>query len=363
MTSYPARGKLPPDVNLFLDRLLPWIVATLGGAVFHLLHVPLAWMLGAMAGTAALAWHRRVETPAWPRQGALIVIGLALGQTFSGPVLAALGAALPAILLAGLLSIVVGMLCVPVFMRLARVDARTGFFSCIPGGVLVMVVVGQRAGAPVAPVTLAQTVRVVLVVILMPPLLTWLAPHGQAGEFLAPRLPFDAVGLVVMLLAGWVAALLLRRAGLANPWMMGPCFLAIGAAAFDRLPGGVPPFFVDAAQVGMGVALGQKLSRDFLLSSRRLLTASVASTLLLCALGALVGLMLAFAWGLPVSAALLGMAPGGMAEMGVTAKALGAAVPLVMAFHLCRTLLCSLVLGQVWALSDRLRLFSPRRGA
>lgn len=350
----PPFPRLPPAV-------LPWACAIPGGALFALLHVPLAWMLGAMAATAALAWFRPVEVPAWPRQAALITLGLAFGQTFSGPVLGALAGALPAIIGAAVLSVGAGMLCVPAFMRLAGVDARTGFFSTIPGGVVVMAVLAQRNGAPVAPVTLAQTARVLVVVLVMPPLLTWLAPHGEAGAFLAPRLPLDWAGLAAMLLAGTAAALLLRRAGLANPWMMGPCALAIAAAGFDRLPSSVPPVLVDAAQVAMGVALGQRLSREFLLTSRRLLQAAVVSSLLLCALGAGFALALAWASGLPVSATLLGMAPGGMPEMGVTAKALGAAVPLVMGFHLCRTLFCSLLLGPVFALAERLRLFSPRR--
>ncbi len=275
--------------------------------------------------------------------------------------LGALAGALPAIIAAAALSIGAGMLCVPAFMRLARVDARAAFFSSVPGGVVVMAVLAQRNGAPVAAVTLAQTARVLVVVLLMPPLLTWLAPHGQAGAFLAPRLPTDLFGLAAMGLAGTAAALLLRRLGLANPWMMGPCALAITAAAFGKLPSAVPVALVDAAQVAMGVALGQKLSREFLLSSRRLLQAAVVSSLLLCALGAGFALLLAWASGLPVSATLLGMAPGGMPEMGVTAKALGAAVPLVMGFHLCRTLACSLLLGPVFALAERLRLFAPRR--
>jgi hypothetical protein len=87
------------------------------------------------------------------------------------------------------------------------------------------------------------------------------------------------------------------------------------------------------------------VSRDFLLRSRRLAAASAASALLLCAICALMGYLLALAAGLPAAAAMLGLAPGGMPEMGVTAKVLEVAVPLVMAFHLTRTLMCNFLLG------------------
>lgn len=330
--------------------------AVAGGAIFALLHVPLAWMIGAMFGTAALAWSRPVAVHAATRPASLLMIGLAFGQTFSGPVLAALAGAAPAILLAALLSIAAGIAAVPVFMRMAGTDARTAFFAVIPGGVVVMAVLAQRAGAPLAPVTLAQTVRVLVVVLVMPPALSALAPHGDSAAFIAPRLPFDAAGLAVMIAVGLLGALALRRTGLANPWMIGPCMLAIGAAAFNQLPSAVPPVLIDAAQVGMGAALGQKLTREFLLSSRRLMRAALASSLFLCLICALIGAALAWAMGLPPAAVMLGMAPGGMPEMGVTAKALEVAVPLVLGFHLTRTLMCNFLLGPIYRLLSAIAL-------
>lgn len=341
----------------FPQRLAPHLLtlaaALTGGAICHLLAVPLAWMIGAMTGTALLAWFRPVAVNAQARPAALIVLGLAFGQTFSGPVLGALLQALPVILLAGLLSIAAGVAAVPIFTRLAGVDPRTGYFAVVPGGVIVMVVLAQRVGAPLAPVTLAQTVRVVIVVLAIPPLLTAFAPLGDSTAFLAPRLALDWVGLAGMLAVGFLAALALRRTGIANPWMIGPCLLAITAAAFDALPSSVPTVLVDAAQVAMGATLGQRLTREFLLSSRRLLWASIISALVLCVVCLALGAGLGWASGLPVGAVMLGMAPGGMPEMGITAKTLELAVPLVLGFHLARTLMCNFLIGPVWTLMNR----------
>lgn len=342
---------LPPRLA---THLLTLAAALTGGAICHLLSVPLAWMIGSMAGTAALAWFRPVAVNAHARPAALIVLGLAFGQTFSGPVLGALLGTLPVILLAGLLSIAAGVAAVPIFTRLAGVDPRTGYFAAVPGGVIVMVVLAQRMGAPLAPVTMAQTVRVVIVVLAIPPLLTAFAPAGDSGAFLAPRIALDLVGLGVMLVVGLLAALALRRTGIANPWMIGPCLLAVTAAAFDVLPSAVPGVMVDAAQVAMGATLGQRLTREFLLSSRRLLWASVVSALFLSVLCLLLGAALGWASGLPMGATMLGLAPGGMPEMGITAKALELAVPLVLAFHLARTLMCNFLIGPVWTLMNRL---------
>jgi uncharacterized membrane protein AbrB (regulator of aidB expression) len=50
------------------------------------------------------------------------------------------------------------------------------------------------------------------------------------------------------------------------------------------------------------------------------------------------------------------MSPGGMPEMTITAKALEVGVPLVLGFHLVRTLVCNLFVVPIWRLLVRLRL-------
>jgi uncharacterized membrane protein AbrB (regulator of aidB expression) len=121
----------------------------------------------------------------------------------------------------------------------------------------------------------------------------------------------------------------------------------------------VPIELVNAAQVAMGAALGVRMTRDFILGARRLVVASLVSAFLLSALLAAIAIPLAWLGGLPTPAVVLGMAPGGMPEMAVTAKALDLAVPLVLSFHLVRTMLCNLVLGPVWSVVSKL-LGAPR---
>jgi membrane AbrB-like protein len=344
----------------FAAYLLTALAATAGGGIAWLLHIPLPWMLGAMAATGALAWRERAVVAPGVRPVALLALGLGLGQTFTTPVLAALAWALPWLVVAAVVSILVGALVARAFARLAGTDPRTGYFSAVPGGIIVMVVLAQRAGVSVPAVTLAQTIRVMVVVVIFPPLVTWLAPFLAAGDgagaFFAERPPVHLPGLALMFAAGLAVALVIRRLDLANPWMLGPCALVITLSAFDALPSGVPLWMIDAAQVGMGAGLGARMSRRFLLASRRLALASVASTFLLSAL--LAGLAVGLAWvsGLPQMAVVLGMAPGGMPEMTITAKALGFAVPLVLGFHLVRTVACNLLVGPVWRLAERVGL-------
>lgn len=345
-----------PAPETLRRQALTLLTAALGGAALALPRVPLAWMIGAMLATAALGWHRpgAVAAPPWARPAAMVVLGLAFGQSFSGPVLAAVTGALPVLALSGLLTIASGLLVARLFTRLAGTDARTGFFCAVPGGIVVMAMLAQEAGASVATVTLAQTLRVLVVVLTFPPLLGWLAPHGDAAAFTAPPPPFWPPGLGLVAAGGLLLGWPMRRLGLANPWMLGPCFLAMGLAASGHLPSGVPRWLVNAAQVGMGATLGMRLNRGFLLASRRLALASVLSAAVLSLLLAVLAVAIGWAARLPVAAMILGLAPGGMPEMALTAQALELAVPLVLGFHLVRTVLCNLLVGPIYRVGARL---------
>jgi membrane AbrB-like protein len=345
-----------PDPVPLRAVLVTILASTAGGGLFWVLGIPLPWMLGAMAATGALAWNERAHVLKPTRPTALILLGLGLGQTFTAPVIAAVVLALPWLILAAALSILVGVLVARLFARWAGTDAETGYYASVPGGVVVMAVLAQRAGVPVPTVTLAQTIRVMIVVAIVPPLVTWLAPRGGAGIFLAERPEVHLSGLVLLLALGVAVALAVARLGMANPWMLGPCGLVIALSAAGLLPSGVPGWMVDAAQLGMGMALGQRMTRKFLLSSRRLAIASVAMTAVLVAAMAALAAGLTLVSGLPLAEVALGMSPGGMPEMTVTAKALELGVPLVLGFHIVRTLLCNFAVAPIWRAMVGLRL-------
>ncbi len=345
-----------PDPVPLRAVLVTILASAAMGALFKLVGIPLPWMLGAMAATGALAWNERAHVLKPTRPTALILLGLGLGQTFTAPVITAVVLALPWLIVAAVLSILVGVLVARLFARWAGTDAETGYYASVPGGVVVMAVLAQRAGVSVPTVTLAQTIRVMIVVAIVPPLVTWFAPRGSAGIFLAERPEVHLWGLVLLLALGVAVALAVARLGMANPWMLGPCGLVIALSAAGLLPSGVPGWMVDAAQLGMGMALGQRMTRKFLLSSRRLAIASVAMTAVLVAVMAALAAGLTLVSGLPLAEVALGMSPGGMPEMTVTAKALELGVPLVLGFHIVRTLLCNFAVAPIWRALVRLRL-------
>ncbi|MBB5690549.1 hypothetical protein FHS88_002684 [Roseomonas alkaliterrae] len=339
----PARP--PPDA--YLRTVL---LCTLAGGLFTLVGVPLGWMIGAFIAAGWLAIRGAAAVPGPARPVALVVLGLGLGQTFTAPVLGAVLAALPAILAGGMLSIVAGILTAPLWRRIARSDARTAFFAAIPGGIMTMAVLAARAGASVSQVTVAQSLRMGVVVLVYPPLIALAAAGAARDEAFAAVLPPLAWGgLLALLAAGALVAAAGERLGLANAAMLAPCLLAMALSGTGLLPSSVPRWMIDAAQVAMGASLGARLGQEGLGGGpRRLALASVAASGALVVLTGLLGVALGALSSLPPVAVMLGMAPGGMPEMAVTAKALDLAVPLVLGFHLVRTVMCNLLVGALW---------------
>ena len=116
----------------------------------------------------------------------------------------------------------------------------------------------------------------------------------------------------------------------------------MGAAATGggRLPDGI----LIAAQVMIGWALGQSMTRAFFVRAPRMLASAALVTIGILAVCLAMGAFISWGADLPVMTAFLALAPGGMAEMGVIAKAFGLGAPVVAAFHIVRVV-CTIFLA------------------
>ena len=100
-------------------------------------------------------------------------------------------------------------------------------------------------------------------------------------------------------------------------------------------------------------SLGLRYRRETVIALRHFLPPVLASMLIL--IGGSVALALALApfSGLSVAALILSTAPGGVAEMAITAQILSLGVPLVTAFHLLRVVFVVTLSGPIYRLALR----------
>lgn len=349
-----------PSLKARIAAIAKAVVAgLLAGALFDWLDTPLPWMIGpliAIGGCNLLGF--RLDAVPFGRQAGQLMIGTAVGLYFTPVVLAALLQHLGLVTAAGMLTIVIASLGGLMLSRFTGIDRTTSFFASVPGGAIEMAVLAERFGAKVPAVALGQSVRVSIIVITVPWVLTL---SGVAGAEPVTRLilPFDPVVLAMMLAGGIAVGLIGVKLGIQNAFVLCPLFLSAALTASEVTLSSVPQLLTNGAQLMFGLALGSRFRRDFFLRNKSFIPFTVINAVYVIVVCTGAGALLGAFAGLPVASVVLGMAPGGIAEMAITAQVLELAVALVVAFHLVRVVMVNLgtpyLVRAVFALRKRFK--------
>jgi uncharacterized protein len=343
-----------------------WALALAAGAVagyaMRALHVPLPWLIGPLLAMAAL---RLAAAPADPipggRQMGQVIVGVAIGLYFTAEVLGELVGHAGTMLLTSVATLLLGALTAVALSRLGGVELKTAYFCSMPAGAAEMAVLGDRHGAQPAAIALSQSLRIAVIVLTVPPAVS---AFGSAGGLVyTPALSSVLwLRLLPMLAAGAAVSWVFSRARVNNAWLLGSLATGIVVAALALPLSAVPGWLVSAAQVLLGLALGARFDRAFLIAAPRFTAAALLAALLMVVLCALMGLLVAEVMAMTPAAAVLATAPGSIGEMSVTARVLGIAVPMVTAFQLVRIVVVLLLAGPFFTLCRRLYAPAPRVG-
>jgi len=335
----------------WVNPVFSLLLSVCAGAVFARLRIPLPWMIGPLLAMAASNFAGAgLRAPQGARSAGQIVIGTALGMYFTPVVARQVASYWPLLLFAGLFAISVGIVSGWILSRLARTDATTAFFASVPGGAAEMTILGERYGGRPDRVALAQSLRIVIVVIVIPFAITYSGTHGS--DLYQPiAVPVDYRYLVLLLAGGLGAGLALNRYRVPNAFMFGPLALLIALTASEVQLSSMPSALSNAAQIMIGCALGARFERRSLESAPRYVTGVLASVLIAVAVAFGFAGILGWAAGLPVATLVLATAPGGIAEMCITAKVLQLGVPLVTAAHVTRVLVLLTLTGPGYRLA------------
>jgi membrane AbrB-like protein len=337
-----------PARDSWVNPALALGMCTVAGALFAWLRIPLPWMLGPLAAMAACNFAgAELRSLRGSREVGQVVIGTALGLYFTPAVSGQVISYWAILLAAGLFAIALGVLGGAMLARLAGVDRSTAFFASVPGGAAEMTLLGERYGARPDRIALAQSLRILVVVIVVPFALTYsgaqgLDPYGAADA------PLHWPKLLLLLAGAALAGAAVARLGLPNGFMFGALALTIALTASEVALSSMPTLLTNAAQVLIGWVLGSRFERRSLRSAPRYVTAVLASVLAGIACAAGFGALLAWTSGLSIPSLILATAPGGIAEMCITAKVLQLGVPLVTAAHVTRVFLLLLSTGPVY---------------
>lgn len=332
---------------IYLRERLPTILRALAvgvpaGYFFDFVHTPIPWMIGPMIAVATLNLIGvRMHGVPYGRQMGQVILGSAVSLYFTVSVVAELAANFAAIAAATVAVFVVGGLGALTLSRASGVDGKSTFFASVPGGAMAMAVLAERYGAQIAPVAVAHSLRVSIVVILIPFVLTYGGIPLVAAAY-RPDVPLNYWILVPWLAFGFVLGEVSERLGLQNGYLLAPIFFGAALTVGGIQLSNVPRWLTDFAQLMFGLVLGARYERAFFARYRLFIPFALLNSFFILIASVAAAAVLAWAFSLPFATMILATSPGGLAEMTITAQALQISVPLVVAFHLFRVVIVNM---------------------
>lgn len=328
------------------------LIALGGGFLAYEAALPLPWLLGALAASSAmsiagfdLGMHRSI------RQIGQVVAGFSVGLFFTPDVGGQLLSVGWMMVVGSLLSIAASVLLAVMLAHFGHCDRKSAFFAMIPGGLAEMAGLAQQFGANVTLVALSQSMRIVVIVVTLPAALALFLgqiPH----EVVRP----EALGLLPLtagILGAILVSLLLGRIRVFNAWLLGGLFVGIAIGIGMAEPVSAPAYVRAFAQIAIGFALGARFRWAIIKAlGARFLPVTIIATMVLIIVNVSIAWM--FSAHVPFAVGTLATAPGGIAEMSLTAEALHLAPPLVVAWQLTRIVIVALLTGPLFQLYKRI---------
>ncbi len=312
-------------------------IALVGALIAKYLHIPLPWLLGPLL-TALLfgsVGHPLACDPQWRRIGQ-VIIGMALGLYFSPALVQAVAAYWGFILIGLAWSLVLGTLLAGLQYRVNALDWATAWFSSAIGSASEMVNIAERYQAQVDKVVAAHSLRIVILVVLVPIFMELYFQVEWTGLKIPVSDQFSFFQVVLLFCLALFFGQVFQFFNLLNAWILGPLAI-IGLLSFcGILQMKLPEWFTAFGQVCIGWSLGSKFPFSFLRKNKKFIGITLIFNLLALVLSISVALLLVNLSHTEKQILILGLSPGGIAEMSLMAKALGLAVPIVVSFQLSR---------------------------
>ncbi len=333
-------------------RVRAALAAAVGISTFLLLGLPLPFLLGPMAG-CLIAGIAGAEMRGMGRLGDAMrtILGVAVGASITPALLADLPRMAASLALVPVYLAVAGLIGYPLLRRVFGFDRATAWYGAMPGGLQDMLVFGEEAGARPRSLSLIHATRVLLIVMVAPPLLwAWggvdlQAPPGQPAR----DTPMQELALMaVAALGGWRIA---RAAGLFGASILGPMIATAALSLAGLITQRPPAEAIWVAQVFIGLAVGVRYSGLSWAELRHDVAAGATLSLVLALLTVVAAEAVFLAGLAPQMEAFMAFAPGGQAEMAVLAILAGADLAFIVAHHILRIVLVILlapVLLRLW---------------
>lgn len=335
------RSIAEPALSIVAAAAVAWGMSAAG--------VPLAWVIGPMLVSAAIALcGRHPFASVRARKGGQMIVGSAIGLNLTLPAIQTLWIWIPAAFAVNIAALFIALYLGRFLARAMETNPATGYFAMVPGGLSEMANIAGRAGGQNEIVAMIQALRVAITVCILPPLVVHLDLHGDFLSANAAGILELHTGFYVALAAA-AGVTLARTLRLNNPWMIGALVGAAVLAMLGLASGKMPRTLFCVGQMMIGMTIGARFKMEHVLHVGRRLRYAIGFILLTMVVMAAVSTLFSAVSGFDLGSSLLAISPGGFSEMATTADILHLNVALVTIFHVTRAFIVNGFAHKFWS--------------
>ncbi|WP_261133988.1 AbrB family transcriptional regulator [Bacillus sp. Marseille-Q3570] len=357
--------------NIFLRNMMFILISSIGGYLLSLTGLSIGWMIGSLIVATLLSYRKPnfLQTKQgiskfWICIGQCL-LGIELGQKINLSVMNVFMENSLAIIFMLIMSIVFSILSGYVLWKFSKTDMLTSFYGTAPGGLTAMPSIAEEVGANTAIVSIIQTIRVFLVILMIPMIVSYLlvTPHhaaaGNGSMMAGPEFQFtQLLWTFALVFAACGGAILGEKLKLPAPWTIGSM---LGVALFQTAGSSIaghdmvawwPHTFMVLAQILIAASIGAMFHKEMLIGLGK-----IVNLALICTVGFILAM---FGCSFIVSelteitfvTATLAFAPGGIAEMATTSVLLNGDSTFVVAVQVLRIFVVLLFLPPCFKLIE-----------
>lgn len=328
------------------NLIITLIVAIAGGSVALRFRIPAGAMIGAMVSVAI--FNIVFEKAYFPLNAKIITqiaAGAFVGAGITYKDIISLKAIVKPAAIITLGMIVINLVMGYLMHKFTGIDLVTSLFACAPGGIVDMSIISSDLGADTSKVAILQLVRLMGVMIILPPLLKFICNKLGVcaindNNKIEKDKPMDNrniknlfITLAVGGIFGTIGYFLKIPAG-----AMTFSMIAVGVFNILSSRGYMPLTLRRITQMCAGALIGERMTfkdlvgmGDILIPALMILVGIIVTNLAL-------GFLISRNSNLELTTALFSSAPGGMSDMTLIADDLGADTPKVAVLQLVRVI-------------------------
>lgn len=345
-----------------MSYILLFLISIIFSLILDQIGMILPWLFGPILATIILRKFTSLtyRWPKWLGDIGLYILGAQIGVSFTKEVFVDIAGDFLSVIFLSVMILLSAIMISFVFKHIVNCTTETALLASIPGALNQMIVMAEEnKNANILVVTLAQTSRLLFVIMIVPFISSMTSDNHEHYQINRAKQVFEVLTLeqIVMIVAMIAAGIyILKLIHFPVPDMLGPTFAILIWNLSTGLNFTVPMSLINFAQLLFGVRIGLQMYDLSSQINKRLFIGIFIQNILLIICAIFLSIVINIYTDHNFNDVFLSAAPGGMAQIIVVALETGANVAMISSYHIFRIFLILLIVAPImsWYLTHRL---------